>query len=372
MGRRNRKVLHILNELRYSGAETMLAVAGAHFAAAGYVSHILATGAVPGEFAPNLERAGYVLHHIPFAKNRGFFAAVRRLIADGGYDVVHIHCERAYPIYAALAAPFARVVRTIHHNFAFTGALRMRKIVERAICRFLFRTVQISVSASVSDNERRRFFSRGPLCLNWYDDGAFFPPSDAQRAAARRGLAIDDGDIVLISVGNNAPYKNYDAVLDALVRLDADKNFRYIHVGETNNEFTGIDLRQMSIDRKIDDKVIFPGKRSDVNAYLRAADIYVMPSLAEGFGIAAVEAMACGLPVILSDNPGLTDFDRLAPGIVYSGTNAAELARRIAGLAVLSDEARRRIGAGLAEAMKREFSTAAGVRRYLALYDETC
>src|SRR5262249_51085745 len=129
------RVLHILNELRYSGAEIMLASAAPWFLNEEMEATILSTGDKIGAFAGELRGCGYGIEHIPFEKRFSFLVKIRRLIQRGRFDIVHIHCERAYPIYAAAAWHVAPAVRTVHHLFDFRGLLRFRKILERAVCR---------------------------------------------------------------------------------------------------------------------------------------------------------------------------------------------------------------------------------------------
>ncbi len=103
---------------------------------------------------------------------------------------------------------------------------------------------------------------------------------------------------------------------------------------------------------------------------LAAADLFVLPSHAENFGLAAAEALAAGLPVIVSDGVGLAEMVREAgAGLVVPAGSAEALGAAIGGLA--ADAARReamgRRGRALA---RREFSLAALSTRLLALYEE--
>lgn len=362
-----RKILHILNELRFSGAETMLACAGPAFAAAGWQSHILSTGDNIGSFAPILAQRGYVLHHMPFIKKVAFFAQVRRLIAEGGFDVVHIHSERAYPLYALLAAPSARVVRTVHSTFLFNGPLRLRKTLERQFCRWLLNVTFIAPSRSVQDNERLRFGSPARLCPNWYDDTHYRPPTPDERAAARARLGYGPDQRVIVSVGSYIPLKNQDNILEALA-LWPQGRMDYLHVGSHLEGATGRSLTARAVRLGLGDRLRCAGESGDVRSHLWAADIFVMPSLWEGVGIAAIEAMATGLPAILSDRPGLADFRALAPEIRYCEPSASGIIQQVRALAVLPEAARRGIGDSLAQAMRRHFSTGSGIRQYLDLY----
>jgi glycosyltransferase involved in cell wall biosynthesis len=362
------KILHILNELRFSGAETMLACAGPAFTAAGCESHILATGAAIGPFAPLLARQGYVVHHLPFTKTFSFFAQVRRLIANGGFDVVHIHSERANPIYALLAAPFARVVRTVHNTFMFNRWLRLRKLLERQLCRHLLNVTFIAPSQSVLNNERSRFLLSTHLCPNWYDDAHYRPPTPVERTEARSKLGFAPDTVVTISVGSYMQFKNQDNILKALTK---QREVHHLHVGSNADTASGRSLAITAQQLGLSDRLHCAGESEEVRAYLWAADIFVMPSLWEGVGIAAIEAMATGLPAILSNRPGLADFRNLTPEIRYCEPDAAGIAEQIARLTAMPMEERRAIGTCLHLAMQQHFRIESGVRTYLAVYQAT-
>jgi glycosyltransferase involved in cell wall biosynthesis len=362
------RVLHVLNTLQRSGAEVMLAAAAPYFRAAGYDTHILSTGREVGGFALTLEQLGCVVHHIPFAKNPAFFQAFRALTIQERPDIVHVHCERAAVLYAALAAPRADVVRTVHGWFDFTGALRARKILERWVCRHVFGARHIAPSPSVAKNERQRFLNDTLLCPNWYDDARFFPPDQARRDAARQALGYADDDVVMVSVGSHAPVKNLIEVLHALASLRDDRRLRFLHLGRPVDLDTGDSLPLRAEVLGLSAITRFVGDTDDVPFHLHAADIHLMPSLREGMGVAAVEAMATGLLQILSDVPGLADFKGLAPGIRHVEPTASGLSSAITAAAAMTRVDRRHIGLEIAKAAQRMFSTSVGAARYIALY----
>jgi glycosyltransferase involved in cell wall biosynthesis len=107
-------------------------------------------------------------------------------------------------------------------------------------------------------------------------------------------------------------------------------------------------LKQLACDLGIDERVTFAGFRNDVAEILKACDIYVHSTTSDGFGIAACEAMAVGLPVIASDVPGLAQVVEGA-GVVFPVGDHAHLARELNALAgstekraTMSEASRRR------------------------------
>ena len=75
----------------------------------------------------------------------------------------------------------------------------------------------------------------------------------------------------------------------------------------------------------ITDRIRFLGWVENARAALAAADLFLMPSLYEGFSIAALEALALGLPAVLADTPGLSDLRAFFPQVRYWNLEAATL-----------------------------------------------
>ncbi|MDL2316048.1 glycosyltransferase [Desulfovibrio sp. OttesenSCG-928-A18] len=105
---------------------------------------------------------------------------------------------------------------------------------------------------------------------------------------------------VVLSVGRYVPQKNLDLLLRAVALLrDAGRQVCLVMVGEGPERAKLEDLRAQL---GLEDRVALAGFRSDVPAFLKAADIFAMPSDFEGLPIAHLEAMYCGLPAVLSEH----------------------------------------------------------------------
>lgn len=357
------KVLHLLNELRPSGAEIMLRIAAPLFRETGVDSAILSTGDSVGPYAPQLEAAGYPIHHIPFSRSPAFFLRVAQFAKESGFDLVHIHAERAF-IGHVLAARLLRLsmVRTIHNNFNFEGVLRRRRGFERRLAARLG-VAYIAIAPGVERNERVRYGISPQLIPNWFDSARFQALTPAARAAARTALGVDAGHYVLVSVGNCSPVKNHAALLKALARC-RDLPWRYLHIG---HEEDGTPERELAAKLGIAERVRFVGAVDDVLPYLQAADLYVMPSRFEGLGIATLEAVACGLPALLTDVPGLADFRQYVDGIHYCAPDEAGLEAALRPL-IVRGPALDAEGTARSVAVHEAFGLERGVRAYTDLY----
>jgi glycosyltransferase involved in cell wall biosynthesis len=357
------RVLHILAELRPSGAEVMLRIAAPIWFVGANSHVILATGAVEGSYAGSLRAAGFEIVHIPFRKRVRFFYKVFTLIRCGQFDAVHIHTEQANVFYGIVArlAGVDRIVHTIHNVFPFTGLLRLVRIAMRQGLRVLGAT-PVAVGPSVAANEEQHLWNRTVIIPNWYDASLFRPPSQEERAAARRSYGIQDSRPVIATVGNCNEWKNHPLLFKALkLLLKKRDDWLYLHAGAEDKCRSE---RLLAAELGVAERCSFLGLIDDPRSVLWAADIFVMPSLREGFSIAAIEAAACGLPLVLSAVPGLRDLKtrmsdgfwvQLEPEAVADGIERAYL-RFPSG------------SAGNASSARTEFGVEIGATAYYDLY----
>lgn len=335
----------------------------------GFEIEVLSTGDSLGRFAPAFESVGVRVHHLPLKKTVGCFAQLQSLIRVGKYDVVHVHTERAalWVELTARAAGVKRVVRSVHSVFEFSGWLRVRRALGRWFAARALGVHHIFVGPSVALNEARRFGTPGVSVLNAVDTDRFVP-SEGRAAcdAIRNMLGIAPDAFVLASVGRCTDVKQHDHVIRTVALLSEDfPNICYLHVGDGPELNAEVELAESS---RVVERCQFLGERDDVLLILQAADIFVMPSKYEGLCLAAVEASACGVPVIGYDVPGLRDAvvdgktGLLVPAVVQ------ELADAISRL-VADAELRRMYGTAGRAFVKDRFSLNRWVDEVMSVYE---
>lgn len=218
---------------------------------------------------------------------------------DARIDVIHAHltpCQISVPIAARLARLKTVLVTTEHSTFNKRRTMAYGQIIDKIL--FSQYDNIICISEAVKESMNAWLPSVGgrlSTIVNGIDIKKFSDSSETRQHSA---------DPVVISVGRLVSYKNYTTAIKACALLD-DVKFKYIIVGEGEDE---PGLRRLVSTLGLNGKVELVGFRSDVDEQLRHADIFLMPSLWEGFGLAALEAMATGLPVVASDVPGLKDL----------------------------------------------------------------
>jgi glycosyltransferase involved in cell wall biosynthesis len=153
----------------------------------------------------------------------------------------------------------------------------------------------------------RRFygrFERFPIILVGLDHNLFNPPRRASlREGARQALEISAGRFALLLIGNDWQNKGLPVLLQALVELRA-LPIDLLVVGREDPQSYSAMVREHALD----DRVRFLPPRGDVEFYFSAADVYVGPSLEDTFAQPPAEAMACGLPVIVSQTNGTAEI----------------------------------------------------------------
>ena len=199
----------------------------------------------------------------------------------------------------------------------------------------------------------------------------------ADKPALRRRLALPDDAFIFFTAGRNHPKKGYDVLLRAAAELaqHASRAFLLVIAGPGTRELQGL-VDQHALGGRVrllgpigaDDSAGMPALPADrlVDLY-RAADAFVFASRLETFGIALVEAMAAGLPVITTDAPGCRDVAGAgAHALTVAAGDSAALAAAMADL--LATPARTAAYADRAAARARDFSWDHVVDRYVEAY----
>ncbi len=172
----------------------------------------------------------------------------------------------------------------------------------------------------------------------------------------RMELGLSPDAPLILSVGELNENKNHKTVISALSQMQ-NKAAHYCIAG--NGPLLEV-LKDHAAALGVADRVHFLGYRRDVPALLYQADVFVLPSQREGLGMAAIEAMSCGLPLVSSDRHGINDYSiEGVTGFKYAPLDASGFASGIDKL--LSDPAmREKMGQNCVEIAK-EFSLEASV-----------
>jgi glycosyltransferase involved in cell wall biosynthesis len=304
-------------------------------------------------------------------------ARLRAVVADFGPDVVHAHLFFAAIQVALLprsAGRFCRVV-TLHNTDydvdpATTPWLRVRRAAHGLALRRRS-DVHIAVSDAVAQHYRRELGLRKVLVIHNAIDvdryRALGEAGSARRSELLRDLRAPDAAYVILCPGRLARQKGHAVLLAACQRLRAEGVVAlclFAGEGPLQGEIVA-DLER----RQLDGSVMLIGAlpRDEVITLMGAVDVVVIPSLHEGFGLVALEAMAAGTPVVASRIDGLAEIvqDEIS-GLLVEPGDAAALASALRRLCL--DSALRRRLAGGGESRAASFAVAQMVRRHEQAY----
>jgi glycosyltransferase involved in cell wall biosynthesis len=195
------------------------------------------------------------------------------------------------------------------------------------------------------------------------------PEAPCQRLSVRHRLGLNPSDVLVTVVGRLNHMKGQDLLIEALSHLRRQGRLGALHaavVGSVFGEQHHFRDNLLAAVRReqLQDRVHFLPFTADVYPIWRASDVAVVPSLQpESFGLVAIEAMACGLPVVAAAHGGVLDIVVDAEtGLLFEPNNAPALADALARLAADPD-LRSRLGATGAQRQRTEFSLQTQIER---------
>lgn len=181
------------------------------------------------------------------------------------------------------------------------------------------------------------------VIYNGVDTTEFNPGNRALfREKIRQQCGIRAEDILILFVGNEFLRKGLHKAIEALAMVE-DEQVKLLVCGSDLVE----PFKRLAAKFQVEPRIFFAGAQKNVQEYYAAADIFLLPTFHEGFGLVITEAMASGLPVIVSKNAGAAE-DIIEDGkdgvLISDPQNAKELATKIRAL-VQSPSMREKIGA---------------------------
>jgi N-acetyl-alpha-D-glucosaminyl L-malate synthase BshA len=174
-----------------------------------------------------------------------------------------------------------------------------------------------------------------------------------------------DCDALVVHVSNFRPVKRVDAVLDVFRQIRARVRARLVMIGDGPDRGA---LERRVAELGLGDAVTFVGEQLDLALWLSVADLFLLPSIKESFGMAALEAMSCGVPVVASHIGGLPEIieDGVTGFLCPPDALDAMAARSVA---LLTDPAvRSRIGEAAADRVHTQYCEGVIVPQYEACY----
>ena len=353
-------ILHVDPERGLGGGERQVLGLLDHLQARGLHQTLAADPS--GRLAPLVAERGIAIAPLRIRNHLDVVAARRLagLLARERYDILHFHTARAHAMAAFLGASrgVSRVV-TRRMDYRLRGGWYTRRLYNH----------EVQAVVAISEGVRAMLIESGVDAARIHVvpsgvDADRFVPTAGARSAARARYQIADHACLLVVVGALEERKGHAVLLEALAIL-ANPRVHLLCAGEGSAR-AGLEARCTALG--LDATVRFLGRVDDVASVLAAADVMVMPSRQEGLGVAALEAMAVGLPVIASRVGGLPEAVKDGEtGLLVPTGDSAALAAAIGRLAA-DPMLARRLGAQGATLVRTRFTMAGMADATLAIY----
>lgn len=257
-----------------------------------------------GQNAAQLKELGAEIYRIPLKSQgiRAYEKAIVHLLNEKHYDAIHVH-ENDTSYVALRIAKQSGVKCRLAHAHSTIPAASIKAEIKRVVgCVLNYKYATCVVGCGQLAGERvfgkRHMMGQKAVILPNAIDTQKFHFETKTRTCMRKEMGLDD-KYVIGMVGRLSPQKNHQFALKlmkAYHRYASDAVLLLIGNGEDERQIEGeIKANQMC------DYVHMLGRRGDVDKLYQVFDVLIMPSWFEGFPVAAVEAMATGLPVLLSD-----------------------------------------------------------------------
>lgn len=364
------KVFHLISSLGHGGAEVLLLALLTHLKRRG-VSVAAVSVSDEAPLRARLEAEGIPVYKLGYdgpiyalSKLPQVYARLRRMLISERPDVVHSHLY--FPdILSRVAAPqFCKLITTLHaEDKWWTEQTRMRSVGKTWLDSITGRSRRVHY---VSVSEDVRVKAGHALKIPMQRHRVIYNGVDVACFPFVRRTKIERPTIV--QIGRFYPEKGHVVALNAFALLRKSyPDVRLVLIGDGPLRFVlESHVRQLGLA----DAVVFAGVREDVSAQLGAADIFWMPSEREGLGMACLEAMASGLPVVATAVGGLQEaVSDGETGFLVPQGDAEALAARTALL--LNDPAlSHRFGTNGRRRVEKLFSIDFAVSRYHESYED--
>lgn len=267
-------------------------------------------------YLEKIRAEGVVLHNIHFARsplskdNIAAYSELKNIIDSQRFDLIHCHTPTA-SILTRLAARTARkngsVVMYTCHGFHFHNAAPKKNwMIYYPIEKFCSQLCDYIVTINKEDfNRAKTFHTKNVRYIPGVGvDISRIKNTKVDKQAYKKSIGIPEDCVMLLSVGEMIERKNHEVIIRALGKLQ-NKNIYYVICGKGPLKEH---LENLAKELGLSENVVFLGFRRDIPELCNTADISAFPSRIEGLGLAGIEAMAAGVPLVSSNVHGILDY----------------------------------------------------------------
>lgn len=249
----------------------------------------------------------------PFSKqNISAFIQLRKLLKAETYELIHCHTPIAGLITRIAANRFRRkgskVIYTTH-GFTFTKLSSKKSWI---VFGTLEKLMSLLSDAIVTINREDYETARKMYCKQvFYIHGVgvntdSYKNVSINKRTYRESIGVSPEDVMILSVGELSDRKNHRIVIEAIAKLPNKEKYHYVVCGNGINGGTGTQLKKLAEELGV--RLNLLGFRSDIPEITACSDLGAIPSIREGLGLAGIQSLAAGVPVLGTDVQGIKDY----------------------------------------------------------------
>lgn len=249
-----------------------------------------------------------------FIRNILGLSKLKTYLSKNNYDIIHIHCYNAFGlIYGYISKKYVKkIIIHAHNNGIDKDFFCIKKLINFAIKKLFNDDNYILISVS-EDANKFCFDNKKTIILPNCIDYNKYLFNQKERNRYRKLFELSNKDIVIGHIGRFEKQKNHNFIIDVFNEiLKINKNYKLILIGDGS-------LKNKIIKKvnklHINDNVIFLNYRNDISKLINVFDIYLSPSLYEGFGLTILEQQVNGKYLFVSNN--INQFLKISNRIVF-------------------------------------------------------
>lgn len=346
------KIVQLINDFNSSsgGAERMVQQLHIGLRAQKLDSHLV--GITPSK--PNLQYA----RNLNVSKLYSYkaYARIKEMATElQSSDILHVHLFPAI-LYASILKWRNKLKAKLYFTEHSTSNRRRNSVLGKWLDKFIYGQIDHIVAISNGTADELYLWQKSTQKKTSVIYNGIPLTHSSQK------LQSDNQKICITSVGRLVEAKNYSFLLNVLHGLDQN-SYKAVIVGDGPLRSS---LEEQSLKLGLQQNVEFVGYQESVQPYLLKADLFVLTSKWEGFGLAALEAMNVGLPVVLSDIPGLNELGNEKNGVYLCTHNQQDWISTITTL--IKEQEKRNQSGLLAFQRSLDFSVEKMVNEYIIVY----
>lgn len=321
------KVLYIISTLKKTGPVNVLYNIIKNLDRTKYEPVILTLSKEPsGSIKSDFEKLGIKCHCLNVSGLKGYFEAgkIIKVVKEITPDIIHTHCFRS-TLFTALHLNKYKTVATIHCDYDVDFVMAYGKFIGTLmsfIMNFSLKRInkRITVSELLCNLLKKKKNYDLSFVNNGIDTEKFKPVKNKQELRNKLNLPVDKK--IFVWAGVFIERKDPLLLVNTIKKLD-NPNLFFVFCGD--GKLLPV-IKEETEDFK---NVIFTGNVDNISEYLQASDFYISTSLSEGLPMAVIEAMACGLPCLLSDIEQHKYVLKEQTGMLFKSQNSSDLIHKI-------------------------------------------